>query len=140
MRMATIEELTLAIFSGVIHCCCIIAIVYTNIRFNRYKNLQALQKRCPSLVQLMSFCIVLYLTHHLTYKFAFIYDQNRTVTRFYQSQSIGDILTGITTILYMISIHGMTIVLVARSWLIYFNTNYSKEIKVLCIIPQYTIS
>ena len=126
--MAITLGIMLATASGVIHLSCIGIILFTSSKFNRYKGFQAIQKRWPKLVQLMSIGIILYLIHQIIYKFSFIYDGS--IEGFYQTKSIGNILKVINLLVYLPSIHGMNVTLIARSWLVYFNIKYAIQIKV----------
>ena len=131
--MPSTEELVLVIVANIIHGLFIIAIIYKCIRFYSYIDCQAIQKRYPLLVQLMNFFIILYLLFNIILKITFIYDGDRT--EYYQNKSFGNTLALISVFLYGCSLHGMVIMLIARSWLIYFNIQYGIQIQV-CVIHR----
>lgn len=128
MALSLEWEWILLIISNSIHVLFIVGVVYTSYRFYQYQDTQALQKRYPFLVRLMSFCIILYLIHHLVYKFAFIYGGHPS--QFRHNPSVGNTLSALSIIFYFLSLHGIAIILIARSWLIYFNTKYAIQMQV----------
>eukprot|EP01083_Nonionella_stella_P055956 147549_1 len=137
--MPTTVEWTLALLSNLIHLVLIFIILYWMSRFFHASKLQALQKRYPFSVYLMSICIIFYLIQHLFYKITFIHhfsanyegttlqqasDPNATKMQFNLA-----VLSLISKIFYCFSIHGMLTVLIARSWFIYFNTKWGLQIQ-----------
>ena len=126
--MPSVEEWILSILSAIIHGALMIGVIASSIRFYQYRQTQALQKRYPLLVQLMSLCIVLYFLFQILYKFAFIYGGESS--EFQEDNSIGNILRIICSILYFFSIHGVMIMLIARTWFIYFNIKYGIQMQV----------
>ena len=125
--MASVEGWILAIVSDVIHTCFIIGIVHKCIKFSKHKQYQAIRKRNPLLVQLMSFFMILYLTQHLIYKFSYIFSSSSDNN----DKNIGNILGTITLIVYILSGHGVIIMLTAKTWTIYFKTKYALQTKVM---------
>ena len=125
--MPSTEAWTLTIISNVIHASFIMVIIMLCIRFYGHKQSQALQKRYPLLVFFMSLGIILYLLQHTLYKVGHIYEP---VVEYFDMKSIGNIFHTMSFVLYCVSMHGMIIMLIARSWLIYFNTKYSHQMQV----------
>eukprot|EP01083_Nonionella_stella_P065953 173260_1 len=137
--MPTTLEWTLALLSNSIHLILIFIILYCVSRFFRFSKLQALQKRYPFSVYLMTICIIFYIIQHLTYKITFIHhistsyegstlqqlsDPNATKMQFTLA-----VVSLISKIFYCFSLHGMVTVLIARSWFIYFNTKWGLQIQ-----------
>ena len=131
--MPSMIELILTTVSNVIHFGFIVVILYTVRRFYLHRFTQALQKRSPLLVYLMNICFVFYLIYDITYKIAFINGA--------KDWNMDPILTGedirhpqitklISAIFYILSLHGMVIMWIARSWIIYFNSQYGLELQV----------
>ena len=126
--MPTDQQFVVSIFSSVIHIGLIIAIITSSIKLNQYRHRQAIQKRYPLLLQLMTFCCILYLMFQLARIYSFIYEG--TASQFFYDQSLGNTFSLISTILYSFSLHGMMIMLIARSWFIYFNIKYGTQMQV----------
>ena len=137
--MPTLLEWTLAIASNVVHFTLIVAIIVTLIRFSEFTYLQALEKRSPLLVYLMNICFIFYLLQHCTYKIAYIYGEpDFDFDPILREKGAGlgheNILYLVSKIFYIFSLHGMAILMIARSWIIYFNANYGLEVQVKCTI------
>eukprot|EP01084_Bolivina_argentea_P169282 293480_1 len=136
--MPTTLEWTLALGFNSIHFVFIFIILYCVSKFFRFRKLQSLQKRYPFSVYLMSICVIFYLAGHLFNNVAFIHQNeaiqgntlqqlshpNPTKTQFNLA-----VASLISTIFYCFSLHGMLIVLIARSWIIYFNTKWGLQIQ-----------
>ena len=141
--MPSTVEWTLAIISNVVHFSFIITIIYSCIKFYKFSHFQALQKRSPLLVYLMNICFIFYLIQHCTYKIAYIHgEENFDFDPILRRKDIGheNILSLTSSVCYVFSLHGMLIMLISRSWLIYFNTQYALQSQVKFPDYSFTIS
>eukprot|EP01084_Bolivina_argentea_P309129 534668_1 len=127
--MPTVAGWTLMILFNLIHLCLFVAVLYMLVKFYRFRRRQVLQKRYPFSVYLMTIYIALYLIQSITYKITFINGvQDLDIDELISNSSQPyHILSLITSILYASSLHGMVIVLIARTWIIYFNTNWALQ-------------
>eukprot|EP01084_Bolivina_argentea_P148438 259505_1 len=125
--MPSSEEYFAAILFNCLHIILCILIIYNGVKFYRFREHQAIQKRYPSFVILQTLCLFLYVLHSILYKGAFIYNHERK-TNFTEmnvsSHQIGNTLKHISEILYIFSSHGMIISFIARAYIMFFNTKW----------------
>eukprot|EP01084_Bolivina_argentea_P309128 534667_1 len=144
--MPTVAGWTLMILFNLIHLCLFVAVLYMLVKFYRFRRRQVLQKRYPFSVYLMTIYIALYLIQSITYKITFINGvQDLDIDELISNSSQPyHILSLITSILYASSLHGMVIVLIARTWIIYFNTNWALQTETaewsVHINPEHSVS
>ena len=122
--MPSVIEWTLATISNVVHFGLIIVILYTLKRFYKYRYCQALQKRSPLLVYLMNICFIFNLLNHIADKIAYVHGvKTPNIDQILNGENIHypDVAKLISVIFYIFSLHGMAIMWIARSWIIYFN-------------------
>ena len=131
--MPTVTEWILAIILATVNFGFIIAILYSVRRFYKHQYSQALQKRSPILVYFMNLFYILYLLYHITYNLAYIYGVKELNTDTILTGGgicFGDMMSLISVIFYKLSLCPMTIMWIARSWIIYFNCQYGLQIQV----------
>ena len=131
--MLAVIEWILTSISAVVHFSFIITILYTLRRFYKYRYTQALQKRSPLLVYLMNICCIFYLLYHITWKIAYnLGEREWSLNSILSGNEVGhqQIIAIISAICFIFSLHGMLIMWIARSWIIYFNCQYGLEITV----------
>lgn len=134
--MATTFEYAFTFTLNFLHLCICIAIIRYSIRFRQYRHYQAIQKRHPWLVHLMSIFSILFVLQNIFYKISFLFG----VTAFERNalkqtnnkndEYYGTIFLLLSTTCYMLSLHGLSSVLIARSWIIFFNINRNIQIQV----------
>eukprot|EP01084_Bolivina_argentea_P106143 190036_1 len=131
--MPTISEWVFVITLNTIQFLVCIVIIYYALRFYRFRHEQALQKRHPLLVYLLTIFSVLFIVQNQFYKLSFIYGvTDFDINALKQSKNdpyYGNLYLLISTIFYVFSLHGFSTVLVARSWIIYFDINRSIQIQ-----------
>eukprot|EP01084_Bolivina_argentea_P142406 250186_1 len=133
--MPSALEWSLAVISTFLRLILCTAIIYFTFRFYKYSSSQALQKRHPLLTYWLSFFVILYIGFQHTFlTFAYIYGVTEPSVDVFISSSdyeknefYGSIFRYIALIFYTFSIHGSLIVLISRSWIIYFNINWGLQ-------------
>ena len=130
------KELILMIVTVFVAGILIIAIIWTGRRFYRHREKEPIIKRSPFLVYLMNVCRILYIIHTIIENLACGYGEEEwnidpiAIINGEEEVGIPQIAKIISVTLYILSIEGMFIFWVARSWIIYFNIQYHLEIQV----------
>eukprot|EP01084_Bolivina_argentea_P298965 515315_1 len=132
--MATTFEWTLVIlFVAFVYVISTIIIYYT-IRFSKFRHIQAVQKRHTPLVYWWVFVALLYCAVSQPIFILSVILNPSTVTvksldssNMSKDEYYGSILRVIAFTLYCFSIHAIIIILIVRSWIIYFNLNWKLQ-------------
>ena len=130
--MPSIEAWALFLVSTFIQWGFVITNIHVFRRFYKYRHHHVIQKRYPLLVYLINVTVTLYVGFRQTFTtLAYIHDVSDDQLSGFGSADpnvwLGTMLQLLSLIFYAFSLHGAIIVIVSRTWLIYYNIKWSQQ-------------